>query len=250
MASTAIWTAVSNPNVTSVPDRSLSIVLGTPTTETPRPKNFSATPSVSSPPIAISASIRSREIVASTFSGPPSTLNGFVRDVPRIVPPRGSRPRVLSEFSTTAFPSIRPLQPSEKPVNSSAYVFSPLRTRARITAFNPGASPPPVRTPTRIMASDATLARAVPEKLPLRGRAPKTEVLLPGFLPVVVPVQAETADLRVEERLDRLPARPAADHPLVELGFVPLSSPQLLDRAPDLLRALRKRLGQTLLEDR
>ncbi len=35
MASTATCTAVWNPNVTSVADRSLSIVLGTPTTGTP-----------------------------------------------------------------------------------------------------------------------------------------------------------------------------------------------------------------------
>ena len=49
-------TAVSNPKVKSVPARSLSIVLGTPTTFTPFWNSFCATDSVSSPPMAISAS--------------------------------------------------------------------------------------------------------------------------------------------------------------------------------------------------
>ena len=40
MASVAICTAVWNPNVTSVADRSLSIVLGTPTTFTPSPRQL------------------------------------------------------------------------------------------------------------------------------------------------------------------------------------------------------------------
>ena len=58
-----------------------------------RRRASAATPSVSSPPIAMSASMRSRASVASTRRGPSSVLYGFVRDVPRIVPPRGSRPR-------------------------------------------------------------------------------------------------------------------------------------------------------------
>ncbi len=56
IASVAIWTAVSNPNVTSVPDRSLSMVLGTPTAGRPRCCSRSAAPSVSSPPMATRAS--------------------------------------------------------------------------------------------------------------------------------------------------------------------------------------------------
>ena len=60
---------------------------------TPSPSSLRATPSVSSPPIAMSASMRSRASVASTCRGPSSDLYGFVRDVPRIVPPRGSSPR-------------------------------------------------------------------------------------------------------------------------------------------------------------
>ena len=56
IASVAMLTAVSKPNVKSVPDRSLSIVLGTPTTLTPRSASLVATPRVSSPPMATSAS--------------------------------------------------------------------------------------------------------------------------------------------------------------------------------------------------
>ena len=61
IASVAIWTAVSKPNVMSVPARSLSIVLGTPITGSPwSPYRRAAAPSVSSPPIAISPSMPER----------------------------------------------------------------------------------------------------------------------------------------------------------------------------------------------
>jgi hypothetical protein len=43
---------VSNPKVVSVPSRSLSIVLGTPTIGNPAADSLAATPSVSSPPMA------------------------------------------------------------------------------------------------------------------------------------------------------------------------------------------------------
>ena len=56
IASVTICTAVWKPNVTSVPPRSLSIVFGTPTIGTPSRCRRRATPSVSSPPIGISAS--------------------------------------------------------------------------------------------------------------------------------------------------------------------------------------------------
>ncbi len=74
IASTHTWTAVSKPNVSSVADRSLSIVFGTPTTLTPSPASRAATPSVSSPPMATSASMALSASVALTASGPPSTL--------------------------------------------------------------------------------------------------------------------------------------------------------------------------------
>ena len=94
MASVAICTAVLNPKVTSVADRSLSMVLGTPTTATPCSAcSRLATPRVSSPPMATRASTSRSARVASTRSGPPSILNGLVRDEPRIVPPRGRVPR-------------------------------------------------------------------------------------------------------------------------------------------------------------
>src|SRR5580693_6834772 len=47
-------------------------------------------------------------------------------------------------------PSSGPRHPSRNPTNSRPYSWTPLRTTARITAFKPGQSPPPVRTPTRM----------------------------------------------------------------------------------------------------
>ncbi len=97
IASVAICTAVSKPNVTSVPSRSLSIVLGTPTTGTPSWLSRPATPSVSSPPMGMSASMPRRSRPARTAAVPSApSAYGFVRDVPRIVPPRGRIPAVLS----------------------------------------------------------------------------------------------------------------------------------------------------------
>ena len=93
MASVAMLTAVSKPNVKSVPDRSLSIVFGTPTTLTPRSASLVATPRVSSPPIATRASTPCSARLSLIRSTPPSILNGLVREEPRIVPPRGRMPR-------------------------------------------------------------------------------------------------------------------------------------------------------------
>ncbi len=112
IASVAICTAVWNPKVKSVAARSLSMVFGTPTTATPdsSPRR-AATPRVSSPPIAISASIRSRASVSRTRVGPSSDWNGLVRDVPRIVPPRWIRPHVPAMVSSTVWPSVTPRHP-------------------------------------------------------------------------------------------------------------------------------------------
>jgi hypothetical protein len=60
--------------VKSVAARSLSIVFGTPTTLTPSSCSLPATPSVSSPPIGISASRLRACIAVRTMSTPPSTL--------------------------------------------------------------------------------------------------------------------------------------------------------------------------------
>ncbi len=73
IASVAICTAVWKPNVKSVPARSLSIVLGTPTTFTPASARRRATPSVSSPPIGISASIPRSSSEAIARASPPSS---------------------------------------------------------------------------------------------------------------------------------------------------------------------------------
>src|SRR5829696_1188771 len=127
------------------------MVFGTPTTLRPSSYSFLATPRVSSPPIAIRASTPCCRSPAATFSNPFSTLYGLVREVPRIVPPRGRMPRTCSMPSGPAMPSIGPRQPSRKPTNSWPYSETPLRTTARMTAFRPGQSPPPVSTPIRIV---------------------------------------------------------------------------------------------------
>src|SRR2546430_13600684 len=81
---------------------------------------------------------------------PPAFFSGLVRDDPRIVPPRGRMPRTAWTSSGTVSPSSGPRHPSRNPTNSRPYSCTPLRTTARITAFNPGQSPPPVSTPTRM----------------------------------------------------------------------------------------------------
>ena len=87
----------------------MSIVFGTPTTgNSCSAWSRAATPSVSSPPIATSASSRSRSNVASTRSTPSSLLYGFVRDVPMIVPPRGRIPEISRGPSAVSRPSTRP----------------------------------------------------------------------------------------------------------------------------------------------
>src|ERR1700751_1268512 len=133
---------------------SLSIVFGTPTTGTPCSPSRVATPSVSSPPIAISASTPSPArlslIRSMPLRPPPGFFSGLVRDDPRIVPPRGRMPRTAWTSRGTVSPSSGPRHPSRNPTNSRPYSCTPLRTTARITAFNPGQSPPPVRTPTRM----------------------------------------------------------------------------------------------------
>ena len=65
----------------------------------PRSCSLSATPRVSSPPMAIRASMPSASSEARHRSTPPSILNGLVRDEPRIVPPRGRVPRMASTSS-------------------------------------------------------------------------------------------------------------------------------------------------------
>ena len=67
-ASVAIETAVSNPNVMSVPAMSLSIVFGTPTTGRPSSWSASAVRSVPSPPITMTASMPFASTVRRTLA--------------------------------------------------------------------------------------------------------------------------------------------------------------------------------------
>ena len=147
MASVAMDTAVSNPKVTSVPERSLSMVLGTPTTGSLCSlKSLWATPSVSSPPIAIRASKPRRLKVATTFSPPSSSLKGFVLDVCRIVPPRWISPETARRVSSSCCPVIIPFHPCRIPRMLSPS-WMPFLVMARMTALSPGQSPPPVKIP-------------------------------------------------------------------------------------------------------
>src|SRR5213082_326142 len=97
--------------------------------------------------MATSASSSALRNVSSTLSTPPSSLNGFVRVVPMIVPPRGSNPEISRGPSGSNNPSTSPRQPSRTPRNSCPRTMT-RRPTARITAFKPGQSPPPVNTPT------------------------------------------------------------------------------------------------------
>ena len=102
MASVAICTAVSKPKVMSVPPRSLSIVFGTPMIGRPcSPWSRAAAPRVSSPPMAISPSRFSVVRFSRIRSGPRSSFSGLVRELRRMVPPRGRIPRVDSIVSSS-----------------------------------------------------------------------------------------------------------------------------------------------------
>src|SRR5258708_458259 len=87
MASVAILTAVSKPKQRSVPVRSLSMVLGTATTFTPRSKSFNETDCLSSPPTAIKASTPFFFRLSIHRSMTFSFCVGFVRALRSRVPP-------------------------------------------------------------------------------------------------------------------------------------------------------------------
>ena len=84
-----------------------------------------------------------------TPSTPPSSLYGFVREVPMIVPPLCRIPEISSQPSGFRLPSIMPRQPFRTP-NVSWPSSQSRRQTARITGFRPGQSPPPVSIPIRI----------------------------------------------------------------------------------------------------
>src|SRR5437879_186676 len=80
---------------------------------------------------------------------PSFSLAGLVRDVPRMVPPVGRMPRTSDGVSSPMRPSSRqPAQPFLTPLTGGPS-WNARRASARIAAFRPGASPPPVRTPMR-----------------------------------------------------------------------------------------------------
>ena len=108
MHSVAKDTAVSKPNVTTVRERSLSIVFGTPTMRTPFFARAFAMVSDPSPPTATTASMpfassaftsssvrsTSTTVPSGCFTGYLSGFPAFV--VPMIVPPRWVMPRTAS----------------------------------------------------------------------------------------------------------------------------------------------------------
>src|SRR5215211_8233 len=170
-------------------------------TGTPAALSRRATPSVSSPPIGTSASMPSCVSAAFTRSSPSGSAYGFVLDVPRIVPPRGRMPFVASAVSSRPSPASTPAQPYVKPWNSKPWASIPRRTTPRMTAFNPGQSPPPVRTPTRMGVS-----LSLPLDAHVHGRAllelrPGRRVL-GGHLPVVLDDDAEDATALVDRELE------------------------------------------------
>ena len=116
MASVAIVTAESNPKETSVPHTSLSMVLGTDTTLTPACANLAAVFCVPFPPIQTMQSSPSSWIFFNINAGLSSEaadrrfLNGFSREVPRMVPPKLSKPD--NDFSVKGSISL-----SSKPRN-------------------------------------------------------------------------------------------------------------------------------------
>ncbi len=159
MASVATVTAVSNPNVACVQDRSLSMVFGTPTMGMPLSVKRVAIRKAPSPPMAMRASAptsRKRRMMSSetsivTFLPSRSARNSKgcpLLTVPRMVPPRWAMPRTLSRVSSmspSAGFSRRPWYPRRMPVTRQPR-RSADNVTARMTAFSPGASPPPVLT--------------------------------------------------------------------------------------------------------
>ena len=133
----------------SVTDRSLSIVLGTPTVAKPASCIAAATLSVSSPPIATSASMPLRRNMRIAVATPSLIFSGLVRDVPRMVPPNGRIPRTSCAVISRISPSSRqPAHPFWTPLTWCPS-WNARRATARMAAFRPGASPPPVRIPIR-----------------------------------------------------------------------------------------------------
>ena len=156
IASVANATAVSNPKQFVVPTMSLSIVFGTPMMGIPSFEKRCAIASVPSPPMTTRAPNWSRSNISTTrslYCRTPSEVwivltNGSpVLTVPRMVPPRRRMP--VTSFGVSERDRLNSRSPSKlsSMPTTSAPALDPAFTTARITAFRPGASPPPVRTP-------------------------------------------------------------------------------------------------------
>ena len=121
------------------------MVLGTPTTRACCSASRAATLSVSSPPMATSASRCSRSMLRRTSSMPCSSFIGFTRELPSMVPPSWRMPESFERSRLITSPSpIMPAHPLRIP-NSESPAASARLPIARMAALRPGASPPPVR---------------------------------------------------------------------------------------------------------
>ena len=149
IASVATWTAVANPMHESVPDRSLSIVFGMPMTGIPSSASRRGAPERpfapdrDQPVDAEVAQRRANPVDAALAEGVrPRCCRGWC-------PPRCRIPWTDSSVSSRTSPSMTPRHPSRNPRTSCPSTPTARRTIARMAAFNPGQSPPPVRMPIR-----------------------------------------------------------------------------------------------------
>ena len=173
-------------------------------------------------------------------------LVGVRAAVPMIVPPRGRMPEISRGPSGSSWSSTSPRQPARTPMTSWPR-SSERRATARITAFSPGQSPPPVRTPTRTVGTLSAPRQAEPTYAPALRFAPVVIREKPARLPgarhagrvrVATPVRvalrrdqhvvAHRVEQAVAERAAvrrRAPARDSAvDLPPLRLGQCSSSS--------------------------
>src|SRR4030042_764043 len=148
-----------------------------------RPFSWSllATPRVSSPPTATTASSSNFSIWEKILPTPSSTLKGLVLYVARMVPPRGRMPEMKLKSRGNILPSMSPSQPFLMPRMSKLYWTMPFRVTARMTALSPGQSPPPVRIPTLMVVSSD---RRSPQPRSRRGLYPGPPVNSRAFVPI------------------------------------------------------------------
>ena len=97
--------------------------------------------------------------VSSTRATPSSVPYGFVRDDPRIVPPRGRIPRVDASVRSTPRPRSRRASRGGSRARCGRRPLHPCARCARMTAFSPGQSPPPVSTPILMPSSHVSCRR-------------------------------------------------------------------------------------------